>query len=287
MVLEHKRFDMYNKMIFEKVVLNPPFKVPNAMPNEACFLYVCEGQQRLSSAVQHTTLKSKDAVLMKCGMYFGEWLASSTYKQCEAIAVHLYPEVLKKVYEFEIPDFIRKYIKVSNQNAVHTIRDNVLIEQYIMSMRFYFENPQLVDDDLIKLKLKELILLLVKTEKAASIMEVISAMFSPVQYSFKEVIEANVFSNLSMDELAQLANLSPSSFKREFKKYYSDSPAHYFKTRKLEKATELLRLSDLRISEIATDCGFGDLSHFSKAFQEKYKISPSGYRLDQNTKSLG
>lgn len=49
MVLEHKRFDIYDKMIFEMVVLKPPFKVPNAMPNEAYFLCVCEVQQRLSS----------------------------------------------------------------------------------------------------------------------------------------------------------------------------------------------------------------------------------------------
>lgn len=286
MILEHKRFDMYNKMIFEKVVLNPPFKVPNAMPNEACFLYLCEGKQLIYSATQQTTLNSKDGVLMKCGMYFGEWLSSSTYTQCEAIAVHLYPEVLKKIYESEIPDFVKNYRKVTNPVSVYKITDNILIEQYIMSMRFYFENPQLVDDDLIKLKLKELILLLAKTEKANSIMEVISSLFSPTEFSFKEVIEANLFTNRSVDELAQLANLSVSSFKREFKKLYHDSPAHYFKNRRLEKAAELLELSDLRISEVAIDCGFGDLSHFSKAFQEKYKTSPTQYRLNQNTKSL-
>jgi AraC family transcriptional regulator, exoenzyme S synthesis regulatory protein ExsA len=285
MLLEHKRFDLYNKMIFEKVLLKPPFKVPNSMPNEACFLYVCEGGQRLSSAVQQEQLKARDAVLMKCGMYFGDWISSADYHQCEAIAVHLYPEVLRKIYESEIPDFIKNY-KVVNQVSMYKVTDNILIDQYIISMQFYFENPHLVDADLIKLKLKELILLLMKTEKAKSVMEVIASLFSPIEHSIKEIIEANVFSNHSVEELAQLANLSVSSFKREFTKIYNDSPAHYLKNRKLEKAAELLWASDLRISEIAMDCGFNDLSHFSKSFQEKYNMSPTEYRLSQNAKSL-
>jgi AraC family transcriptional regulator, exoenzyme S synthesis regulatory protein ExsA len=286
MILEHKQIDLYNKMIFERAVIKAPFTVPNAMPNEACFLYVLEGSQRLHSANQRELVKSKDAVLMKCGMYFGEWLSSSDYIQCEAIAVHLYPEVLKKIYESEIPDFIKQYRKLDNTNQLYKVTDNALIDNYIRSMLFYFENPQLVDEELIKLKVKELILLLLKTEKANSIMEVISGLFSPREYSFKEVVEAHICSNLSIEELAQLTNLSVSSFKREFAKIYNDTPAHYFKTRRLEKAAELLIISELRISEIAFDCGFSELAHFSNSFQEKFNTSPSQFRLNQRHKSL-
>jgi AraC family transcriptional regulator, exoenzyme S synthesis regulatory protein ExsA len=286
MILDHKQIDLYNKMIFERAVLKAPFTVPNAMPNEACFLYVLEGSQRLHSANHRELLKRKDAVLMKCGMYFGEWLSSSDYVQCEAIAVHLYPEVLKKIYESEIPDFIKQYKRQNNPTQVYKVTDNTLIDNYIKSMLFYFENPQLVDEELIKLKLKELILLLLKTEKAASIMEVISGLFSPRDYSFKDVIEAHVCSNLTLEQLAQLTNLSVSSFKREFTRIYNDSPAHYLKTRKLEKAAELLILSDKRISDIAFNCGFSDLAHFSNSFQEKFNTSPSQFRLNQRHKSL-
>ncbi len=286
MILDHKQFDLYNKMIFERAVLKAPFKVPNAMPNEACFLYVLEGSQRVHSANHKELLKQKDAVLMKCGMYFGEWLSSADYKQCEAIAVHLYPEVLKKIYESEIPDFIKKYKKIENQVYLYKLKDNALIDNYIVSMQFYFENPELVDDELVKLKLKELILLLLKTEKARSIMDVISGLFSPREYSFKEVIEAHIYSNLSIDELAQLTNMSVSSFKREFTKIYADSPAHYLRNRKMEKASELLRITDLRINEIAFECGFSDVAHFSNSFLERYDTSPSQYRLSQRDKFL-
>lgn len=286
MVLDHKRFDLFDKMIFEKAVMVPPFRPPGNMPNEACFLYVLNGEQQTVSPTDKLKLKAKDAILMKCGMYFTEWLSSEEYEQCEAIAVHLYPEVLKKVYENEIPDFVKQYRKVENSSTMYRVSGDELIDNYIQSLIFYFKNPALVDDELIKIKLKELILLLIKTEKAPSVMEVISSLFSPKEYDFREVIASNVFSNLSIEELAQFTNLSVSSFKREFERIFGDAPARYIKNKKLEKAAELLSNTERRISEIAYDCGFSDIAHFSKSFQEKYSISPSNFRLSQKGKSL-
>jgi AraC-like DNA-binding protein len=116
-------------------------------------------------------------------------------------------------------------------------------------------------------------------------MEVISSLFSPKEHSFKEIIDAHVFSNLSVEELAQLASLSVSSFKREFSRIYGDSPAHYLKKKKLQRAEELLLVSELRISDIAFDCGFNEVAHFSKSFKEKHGVSPTTYRLSQKGKA--
>jgi AraC family transcriptional regulator, exoenzyme S synthesis regulatory protein ExsA len=286
MVLDHKRFDLFDKMIFEKAVIVPPFSPPNNMPDEACFLYVLNGAQESVSPTERIRLQSKDALLMKCGLYFTEWIASTEYKQCEAIAVHLYPEVLKKIYEKEIPDFVKYYKKTSNATSMYKVCGDILIDNYIQSMLFYFENPTLVDDELVKIKLKELIHLLIKTEKATSLMQVISSLFSPKEYSFREIISANLFTNLSLEQLAAFTNLSVSTFKREFTKLYNDSPAHYIKTKKLEKAVALLSNEAYRISDIAYECGFTDIAHFSKSFQEKYSSSPSSFRLNQKGKLL-
>ncbi|WP_278021379.1 helix-turn-helix domain-containing protein [Flavobacterium ginsengisoli] len=72
--------------------------------------------------------------------------------------------------------------------------------------------------------------------------------------------------------------MSVSSFKREFAKIYNDTPANYIKVKKLEKATQLLQVSDQRITEIAFDCGFNDLANFTKSFTSKYNISPTNFR---------
>lgn len=142
----------------------------------------------------------------------------------------------------------------------------------------------LVNDDILILKLKEIILLLSQTRNAETIQVILSQLFSPITYTFKQIIEAHLFLPAGIEELAQKTNLSVSSFKREFAKLYNDSPANYIKTKRLEKAAELLIASDSRITEIAFECGFNDLANFTKSFHDKYNATPTHYRLNRVTK---
>jgi AraC family transcriptional regulator, exoenzyme S synthesis regulatory protein ExsA len=279
MVLDYKNFSLYNKVIFEKVRMKPPFHPPSNFPNEACFVYVTEGGQLTYAATGRHILKKNDAVLLKCGQYFTEWLKQDEYEECEAIGVHLYPEVLKRIYENDLPDFVLKDNQNGNQLVV--VANNHLIDAYIKSLEFYFNNPSLADDELIKLKLKEIILLLTKTEKAASVIEIISGLFSPRAFKLKDVVETHLYSDLNLDQLAAFCNMSLSTFKREFEKTFKASPARYFKLKKLEKSCGLLKLGHLPVTDIAYECGFADVSHFSNSFKEVYHISPSAYRLNQ------
>ena len=98
------------------------------------------------------------------------------------------------------------------------------------------------------LKLKEVILLLSQTEDQANIQQVLAGLFSPTTYSFQEVIDAHLYSDISIEELAQLTSLSLSSFKREFKRIYNDSPGNYLRNKKLDKAAGLLQFTDQRIT---------------------------------------
>ena len=139
--------------------------------------------------------------------------------------------------------------------------------------------PLLINGLILILKLKEIILLLSQTQNAETIQVILSQLFSPAAYSFKQIIEANIFLQVGVEDLALKTNLSVSTFKREFAKLYNDSPANYIKTQRLEKAAELLIASDERITDIAFDCGFNDLANFTKSFHDKYSITPTNYRL--------
>lgn len=279
MINQHQRFELFNKNIFERVVLTPPFKLPSQMPNEACFYYAVNGESHFRSTTHQLTIKAEEAVVLKCGNYLAEWFANNESESCEVIAVHFYPEVLKKVYDRELPDFLNKVDKITPIPLAKTKSDD-LLKNYISSLQFYFENEELVSDELKLLKLKELILLLAKTDNANTIHQLIAGLFTPTQYSFKEIIEANIYANITIDEMANLANMSVSTFKREFTKVYSDSPARYIKERKLLRAAELLSKTTQRISDIAFNCGFSEVAHFSRSFQQHYGISPTNYRTE-------
>ncbi|WP_299112831.1 AraC family transcriptional regulator [uncultured Winogradskyella sp.] len=281
MVKEHLQFSLYEKGIFERVVLKPPMKVPGIMHNEACFLYAVAGESKVFSAVSDLKLNTEEAVVMKCGNYLNDWLATSDESTCEAIAIHFYPDVLKKLYDKELPGFF-KSVAGTKPSSLEKVKSSKLLKNYINSLKFYFENPDLVNEELLKLKLKEIILLLIKTDATGSMQQLIASLFTPNEYSFKELIEANVYNNLNLDELALLHGVSLSTFKREFKKVYNESPGRYFKRRKLERAAKLLLNTNERIGEIAFNCGFSEVAHFSNSFQEQYGCSPSHFRLNFN-----
>lgn len=286
MIIEHKKYDLFGKILLEKVILIPPFKKPNPMPNEACFLHVIEGEINYYSESERINIPAKDAVLLKCGNYVARMVAAKDSKIYEAVAVHFHPEVLKKIYEKNPPEFLQEKRNVDAKISMGKINGDQLIQKYIEGILFYFDNPQLVNEEILILKLKEIILLLIQTKDAPVVHQILSSLFSPVTYSFKKIVDSHLYSNLTIAELSQLTNLSLSSFKREFKKIFNDSPANYIKNKKLDHASELLIISDIRITDIAYDCGFNDLSHFSTSFQEKFGVSPSIYRLSQKNNSL-
>jgi len=273
-------------MLFEKVILIPPFKKKNPMPNEACFLYIMDGEYNSISEKEQLRIKAEESVLMKCGNYLSQMHASKTSKKYEAVAVHFYPDILKKVYDNSVPNFLKTSVENSEQTGMEKINSELLISKYIEGILFYFENPSLVNEEILILKLREIILLLNQTKNAPAIHAILSNLFNPTTYTFREIIDAHIYSNITISELSELTNMSLSTFKREFKKTYNNSPAVYIKDKKLTKAKELVSASTLRMSDVAFDCGFNDMAHFSKSFKQKYGVSPSTFRLTQLNKSL-
>ncbi len=141
------------------------------------------------------------------------------------------------------------------------------------------DNPELADESIIKTKLKEFVLLIAKSQGAPSQLDFLAALFKPLDIELKTTIQHNLYSNLSVDELARLCHLSTSSFKRKFKDAFNSSPKKYISQKKVEKAAALLKADRSRVSDIAYDVGFDSLATFSRNFTATYGLSPSEYRL--------
>ncbi|MEO1096898.1 MAG: AraC family transcriptional regulator [Bacteroidota bacterium] len=138
------------------------------------------------------------------------------------------------------------------------------------------DNNELFNSDTIKLKLKELIALLYRLD-SHGIREILSDLFNPYDLDFKKIVKEHLFHNLSLNEFATLLHLSESIFKRKFKQVYQSAPGKYVLNKKLEKAADLLTNSSMRVGEVCFECGFGDVSNFTKAFKARYGIVPSAY----------
>ena len=278
MITHHHAFQLAGHKTFERIVGQPPMRVPVVMPNEACFYYIVEGDSRTYTPTGPVQQRANEGLVLRCGNYFTEFY-QSTDDRFEAIAIHLYADTLKLIYDRDFPDFLAEVDRVQPIHFEHRAASE-LLTAYIKGLAFYFENPALVSDELQKLKIKELLLLLARTDKAADVRRLIAGLFVATQYEFTAVVEANLFADLSSEELAHLCGMSLSGFKRAFRQAYDDSPARYIRRRRLEQAAKLLRGTSLRISEVAYDCGFRELAHFSRLFKGVYGVAPSGYRRE-------
>jgi AraC family transcriptional regulator, exoenzyme S synthesis regulatory protein ExsA len=279
MVTEYKKIDLFGKTFIQKVDLKPPFEFVFPVAEQACFLYMLKGEIEYQAEGDHLKIPTHHSLLLNCINSGKQIQNTNSDGKGEIVIVTFHPDILKKVYDKEIPLIFKRNNQISNQSR-GTISNDFLIQKYIEGLLFYFENPSLVNDEILVLKLKEIILLLSQTQDAETIQVILSQLFSPTTYLFKQIIEANLFEQVGVEDLAQKTNLSVSSFKREFKKLYDDSPANYIRTKRLERAAELLLASNERITDIAFGCGFNDLANFTKSFHDRYNVSPSNYRLN-------
>lgn len=214
---------------------------------------------------------------MKCENFVNQWLPNEDDSPNEVIILHYYPDLLTYIYNEQLPSFFTRK-NPPEPNPVEKFHVNDLMRHYIEGLRYYFNHPDLIDDDLLKVKLQELILILSRTDRSGRVEAIFSSLFQSREYKFKEIIHSNLYEDLKLEDLAHFSGMSLSSFKRKFKAVFGTSPTQYIRSKRLEKAERLIKSTEDRISDIAYDCGFNDIGYFSKSFQAVYKYSPTEYR---------
>lgn len=93
-----------------------------------------------------------------------------------------------------------------------------------------------------------------------------------------EFIDANLDENLSLDRLATEAGISPLYLARAFKRAVGHSPHQYLLRRRVERAKELLRTTELPVLDVALAAGFSSQSHLSYWMIRQVGVSPAAYR---------
>lgn len=91
-------------------------------------------------------------------------------------------------------------------------------------------------------------------------------------------IQENFSQAINVSHIAASAYISQSECLRCFHKILGTTPVKYLKNYRLRKAESMLTLTDESIADVASACGFQDISYFTKVFREKNKMTPSEYR---------
>ena len=91
-------------------------------------------------------------------------------------------------------------------------------------------------------------------------------------------IERN-FRTCTQEAVADFFHISPNYVTRILKKYTGMTYIQLIQTQKLQTAANLLRQTDLPVTEIAQRSGYENVTFFYKKFQEKYHCQPGEYRV--------
>lgn len=94
----------------------------------------------------------------------------------------------------------------------------------------------------------------------------------------KEFINENLEHDLTISEIASIADLSYFHFARSFRKTTGFTPQQYITNRRIEKAKELLAKSNLPIVEVGFQTGFKNQSHFTTIFRKFTSLTPKLWR---------
>ena len=235
--------------------------------------FVINGEKAIFRPSNNTIVETGEGIVIPQG---NSIMAEHTLNE------HKYASILLFFPASVAADFLNKHklqAKATTAQSVDYIkfRQTNYMAGYLKSVQALIHDGQPLPYELALHKVEELLLVLLQTNREALIILLQNNAVSP-SFQLKNLVENNLFNNLTLDELAFLAHKSLASFKRDFEKIYHVAPAKYIRERKLEIARQELAQGK-NASSLYVDLGYDNLSNFSSAFKKQFGVSPRQYQL--------
>ena len=163
-------------------------------------------------------------------------------------------EYLKEFFQTLNRRKIPKDAKREKASLVKFPSNRLDVRSLFESLLPYFEAGISPDDDVLKLKMSEGMLAILKTDE--NLYATLFDFADPWKIDIVDFMEKNYMNDLSMNELAYYTGRSLATFKRDFKKVSEITPQKWLIRRRLEAARELICKGGRKISDICFDVGF-------------------------------
>jgi len=95
----------------------------------------------------------------------------------------------------------------------------------------------------------------------------------------REYLDVYCTSSLRLTNLTEATNHHPTHVSREFRRCFGKTLVQFVRERRIVRAMELLRCSELSVADISLKCGFFDQSHFTHVFRRQLQRTPAQYRM--------
>lgn len=187
----------------------------------------------------------------------------------------------KSVSIFFTPEILQEYAK--NHNIPTTekykgkpyidLTQSKFIRAYFESFMPYFNQVSKLTGTVASIKSLEALELLMNHHP--NLEQMIFDLTEPYKIDLEKYMNKNFTFKIPIKEFARLTGRSLSTFKRDFKKTYNETPEKWLREKRLDEAKYLIVEKKQRPSDVYYHVGFENFSHFSTSFKERFGVNAS------------
>lgn len=239
------------------------------------FMYIVTGKEVIRTPNQSWMLTPGRAVFIKKGAcimekFFDDVLCIMSFFVPDSYFVPFLRENSSLLLRDGLPD--------ACNDTVVPIELNNAMTAFYDSMSSYFLTKEKPPEQLLELKFRELLLLIISNPINKELHAYLKTLLPHQADNLHQIMEANCLFNLSQEDYAKLCNRSLSSFKRDFQLVYKVPPGQWLLEKRVNYAQKLIITTDKSIGDVCFESGFESSTHFSRVFKEHFGIAPLQYR---------
>ncbi|MDC0932983.1 AraC family transcriptional regulator [Arcobacteraceae bacterium] len=231
---------------------------------------VYNGKKILHTVEGDITLEEGEAIFMTKGEYImSEVIGDENY---ECLLIFFDHHVARQLIA-ELPFQLNSNPRYCSKNTLKFKVDS-LISNAADNLKLYVDNKPKFNEELINLKLKELMLLILGSGAKNDFIHFCQNLIQN-KSDLKSFMETNFEKNLTLNEFAKLSGRSLSGFKSEFNTIFKQTPMQWILKKRIDKGKFLIQELGYDVGTAALSVGFKTHAHFSRTYKKYYNCNPN------------
>lgn len=247
--------------------------------------YMCavilSGQKTIYTDSGNHYLNPGDGFFAQKGSYLFSDGLSSDNKQFSSLIFFIKDHFLS--------DFLKKHAHLANGTSspdscpdIMKIEGSPLLKSTVESTLPYFSHETRHTKELLKLKADEILLHVIESDRTKYFLNFLKRIYSGRKKNLINLMEENFSQPLNVEEFARISGRSLTSFKKEFKTVFNESPKQWINRKRLKHAHSLLATTEKNVTQVCFDVGFENISYFTQLFKKHFGQTPKQLQKDQN-----
>jgi AraC-like DNA-binding protein len=244
---------------------------------EHVLLYVVSGNVEFQTEDEHLVAEPGNIIFIRRNRLMKATKIPDPDAPCKTVNIFLTQEIIRT---YALQNSIGAQERYAGKPLIFLSR-NKFLKGYFDSLVPYLNHPAGLSSKMAKLKTDEAIELLLTAHHGME--SFLFDLSEPHRIDLEKFISANFMFNIPLSEFARLTGRSLSTFKRDFRKIYNDTPEKWLRERRLNEARRLITREGKKPSEVYYQVGFENFSHFSAAYKQLFGHNASDTKSLENT----